>query len=64
MELQGLDSLRSDEVRLIDVTGAEGLEGYDGQHLTFSIDPARTYWPSDTSMPVGQPSTLDVRIVD
>lgn len=64
MELQGLDSLRSDEVCLIDVTGAEGLEGYDGQHLTFSIDPTRTYWPSDTSMPVGQPSTLDVRIVD
>ena len=54
---------RSGEVRLIDVSLAEGLESFDGQHLTFSIDPEETYWPSDASMPVGQPSTRDVHIL-
>ena len=54
---------RSGEVRLIDVSLAEGLESFDGQHLTFSIDPEQTYWPSDASMPVGQPSTRDVHIL-
>ena len=64
MELQGLDAPRSGEVRLIDVTYAEGLEQYDGQHLTFRIDPEKTYWPSDSSLPLGQPSTREIEIVD
>ena len=66
MELQSGDPLgspRSGMVRLISVAYAEGLEQYDGQHLTFSIDPSNTYWPSDTSMPVGQPATRDVHVV-
>ena len=67
MELQSGDPVsppRTDTVRLISVAYAEGLEQYDGQHLTFSIDPAATYWPSDTSMPVGQPATRDVHILE
>lgn len=67
MELQSGDpvgSPRSDTVRLISVAYAEGLEQYDGQHLTFSIDPKATYWPSDTSMPVGQPGTRDVHVLN
>lgn len=66
MELQSGDpvgSPRSDTVRLISVAYAEGLEQYEGQHLTFSIDPKATYWPSDSSMPVGQPSTKDVHVL-
>lgn len=66
MELQSGDpvgSPRSGIVRLISVAYAEGLEQYDGQHLTFSIDPSNTYWPSDSSMPVGQPATRDVHVV-
>lgn len=66
MELQSGDpvgSPRSGMVRLISVAYAEGLEQYDGQHLTFSIDPSNTYWPSDASMPVGQPATRDVHVV-
>lgn len=66
MELQSGDPLgspRSGMVQLISVAYAEGLEQYDGQHLTFSIDPSNTYWPSDTSMPVGQPATRDVHVV-
>lgn len=67
MELQSCDPVgapRSDTVRVISVAYAEGLEQYDGQHLTFSIDPEATYWPSDTSMPVGQPGTRDVHILE
>ena len=67
MTLQSGDpvgSPRSGTVRLISVAYAEGLEQYDGQHLTFSIDPGSTYWPSDTSMPVGQPATNDVHVLD
>lgn len=67
MELQSGDPVgapRSDTVRVISVAYAEGLEQYDGQHLTFSIDPEATYWPSDTSMPVGQPGTRDVHILE
>ena len=66
MELQSGDpvgSPRRDTVRVISVAYAEGLEQYDGQHLIFSIDPEATYWPSDTSMPVGQPGTRDVHVL-
>lgn len=59
----GLSSYES-EVRMIDVTEAGGLSQYDGQHLTFSIDPDKTWWPSDTSLPVGQPHTSDVRVLE
>ena len=48
---------------MIDVTYAQGLESYDGQHVTFSIDPNNTWWPSDTSLPLGQPRTDDVHIL-
>lgn len=44
MELRGEDGLWSSEVRLIDVSHAEGLEPYDGQHLIFSVDPYNTYY--------------------
>ena len=64
MELEGLDCPRSDEVVVISVDYAENLASYEGEHLTFSIDPKATYWPSDTSMPVGQPATKDVRVLE
>lgn len=53
----------SGEAMMIDVTYAQGLEQYDGQHVTFSIDPNDTWWPSDTSLPLGQPRTDDVHIL-
>jgi RNA polymerase sigma factor (sigma-70 family) len=64
MELMGEKNLRSGEVKLISVDYAEGLEQYDGQHLIFSIDPYNTYWPGDTSLPLGQPGTRDVHILN
>lgn len=51
------------EVSLVNVTGADGLEQYDGQRLTVSIDANSIWWPSDTSLPLGQPSTSDVHIL-
>ncbi len=54
---------RESEVDFINVTYAEGLEQYDGQHLIFSIDPDDTWWPSDTSLPLGRPSTGNVHIL-
>lgn len=57
------DGFRSDEVRVINIAGAENLEQYYGQQLYFSIDPNNTYWPSDSSMPTGQPRTSDVHVL-
>ena len=51
------------EAMLIDVTNSQGLEQYNGQSVTFSIDPNDTWWPSDTSLPLGQPRTDDVHIL-
>lgn len=64
MELTSVDGMRSGEVRMINVTGASGLDGLDGQHLTFSIDAASAWWPSDTSLPLGQPGTQDVHVLN
>ncbi len=36
---------------------------YLGQHITFSIDPNQTSWPSDVSLPIGQPATMDVHVL-
>ena len=54
---------RADEARMIRVDSAGIDSAYDGQTVTFSIDPNSTWWPSDTSMPVGQPSTNDIHIL-
>lgn len=63
MELRTSDGHRSGEVQIIDVSAADGIGSYDGQHLTFSIDPEKTYWPGDTSLPYNQPNTWDVHVL-
>lgn len=55
---------REDEVTMINVTGAGSLEQYAGQHLTFSIDADNTWWPSDTGLPLGQPNTKDLHVLE
>ena len=52
------------EAAMIDITQAAGLEQYDGQHIVFSIDPDETWWPSDTSLPLGEPSTDNVHVLE
>ena len=62
---QGDDSgeKRSDEVRMIYLGPYSNLGQYYGQHVTVSVDPDEMMWPSDTRMPVGQPSGL-VRVLN
>ncbi len=36
---------------------------YNGQHITFSIDSNNTWFPSGTDLPLGQPSTSDINIL-
>lgn len=60
----GGPELVSGEASLIWVQEPAGLEPYTGQHITFSIDPGKTFWPSDVSLPVGGPRTNDVHILN
>jgi RNA polymerase sigma factor, sigma-70 family len=55
---QGDDSgeKRSDEVRMIYLGPYSNLGQYYGKHITVSVDPDEMMWPSDTRMPLGQPS--------
>lgn len=41
----------------------EWLTEWDGQHLTFAMDPDSASWPSDAAIPVGQPWGMDFLIL-
>ncbi len=56
-------SYYSDTVTVIGVTDVPNISQYAGQHLTFSIDADQTWWPSDVSLPLGQPRTSDVHVL-
>lgn len=48
-------------VDIISVTYSQGMEQlkqYEGQQLVYSIDPNTTWWPSDTSLPLGKPLAI------
>lgn len=64
LTLTGIDGPQSGEARLISIQEASIPDNFDGQTVVFSIDPSVTYWPSDTSLPVGQPRTGDVHILN
>ena len=54
----------SNTVSIISVQYADGLDKYMGQHVVFSIDPNSTFWPADTSLPLGAPSTKDINVLE
>lgn len=54
----------SREALMINIVGIDGMNRYEGRHITFSIDPSTTCWPSDTSLPLGQPYTGDIHVLD
>ncbi len=58
------DDYSSHEALLINLCYADGMEQYEGQHITFSIDPAATFWPSAADLPFGQPYTSDIHILE
>lgn len=57
------DDYFSNEALMISIDYADDMEQYEGQHIIFSIDPAAAYWPSDTSLPLGQPVAEDIHIL-
>ncbi len=59
-----VDGYQESEVRLILVTDADFPASYDGQQITFSVSPETLMWPSDTRIPVMQPGTNDIHIMD
>ena len=42
----------------------DAYAGYAGEHHIVSIDPWKTYWPTDTGLPLGAPTTRDLHILD
>ncbi len=61
---QAVDGLQTGTVRLILVNDAGIPSSYDGGPITFSISTDTLWWPSDTRMPVGQPGTKDVHVME
>lgn len=49
---------------MINLDYSDGMDWYEGQHITFSIDPADAYWPSDLMPPYGEPIARDIHILD
>lgn len=51
------------EALMINIDYVDGMEQYEDRHITFSIAPDTTHWPSDTSLPLGQPIASDIHIL-
>ncbi len=60
----GEDDYFSHEALMINIDYTDGMDQYENQHITFSIDSAEAYWPNDTSLPLGQPIARDIHILD
>ncbi len=58
------DSYSTHEALMINLDYIDGMDQYENQHITFSIDPANSWWPSDTSLPLGQPFAGDIHILE
>lgn len=58
------DSYSTHEALMINLYYIDDIGQYEGQNITFSIDPATTWWPSDTSLPFGQPIAGDIHILE
>ena len=63
MTVDDLYTPRLGNASMIKIFGGS-LEHDDGREIIFSIDPHTTYWPSDTSLPLGQPATRDIHILN
>ena len=53
---------REDTVNMVSLRNIDGAS-YDGQHVKVAVDPENTWWPSDVSLPLGQPGTDTALIV-
>lgn len=57
---------RSGLVKMIRLSAFNGNVNYNesGKNIKISIDTDDTYWPSDTSLPLGEPGTSSAKILD
>ena len=63
--LQAVDGPYTGTLRFLTVKTEAGVpEDLDGHNIVFSIDPETTWWPSDTSIPLGQPKTRDIHVME
>ncbi|MBR5981569.1 MAG: sigma-70 family RNA polymerase sigma factor [Firmicutes bacterium] len=62
--LGAVDGARAGTLRSVSVRADAGVrEALEGG-IVFSIDPETTWWPSDTSIPLGQPKTGDIHVME
>ena len=54
----------SREALMLNLYYADDMDQYEGRHITFSIDPATTWWPGGTDLPFGQPYAEDIHILE
>ena len=58
--------LRPDEATMVWIQNQDlgRWASRDGQKITIGIKSAETWWPSDASLPLGEPRTRNVRVID
>ena len=64
LHIRQLDEYISAEASMICIGAIDDIDQYEGRHITFSIDPDTSWWPTDTSLPLDQPYANDIRIFD
>ena len=60
---QSVDGPYAATVEMFSVNDAGIAEDLDGSKIVFSVDPANTWWKSDTSIPLGAPNLKDVHVM-
>ncbi|MCR5370815.1 MAG: FecR domain-containing protein [Clostridium sp.] len=63
LTLNAVDGMRGGTLNLLKINDQAFTRSYDGHRVVISIDPAATWWPSDTSLPLGEPGTRDIRVL-
>lgn len=57
------DGTRSGQVSLINITDLADATGYNGTRMMVALNPGNYYWPSDVSVPVGEPRGSGCEII-
>lgn len=52
------------KVGMVKINEIDGKTKYLEKDINLSLDPTQTYWPTDTSVPLGEPSTSIFKIIE
>ncbi len=63
MDLVSLGGTKNSDVKIIGLQEFSSPQEYDGQKVCISFDPARLLYPSDASLPLGEPRTTVYKIL-